>query len=90
MTAVLPGSRFPFPANGKEVKRSDARRQVVECYERMLQFYGSLQIQVHPASNPFDKPRNGGRGADAVPGVGGCHRDHHVDGAQPYHAALNV
>jgi hypothetical protein len=36
VTVCTPGSRVPFPANGREAKMSDAVRCVVVCYERML------------------------------------------------------
>jgi hypothetical protein len=32
--------RFPFPISGKKSSRGDARRRVIECYERMLKFDG--------------------------------------------------
>jgi hypothetical protein len=42
MTIVLPDRRLPFPTSGTEATRGDAGRRVVECYERMLKFYGNL------------------------------------------------
>ncbi len=38
VTVCTPGSRVPFPTNGREVKMSDAVRCVAVCYERMLRF----------------------------------------------------
>ncbi len=38
--ARFPGSRFPGPTSGREISRKEAGRCVVECYERMLRFYG--------------------------------------------------
>ena len=40
VTARFPGSRFPGTTSGREISRKDAGRCVVECYERMLMFYG--------------------------------------------------
>ena len=40
VTARFPGLRFPDPTSGREISRKDAGRCVVECYERMLRFYG--------------------------------------------------
>jgi hypothetical protein len=37
ITVSLPGPMFSFPRSGKE-----AGRRLVECYERMLKFYGRL------------------------------------------------
>ncbi len=42
VTATFPGPRFPGATNGQEISRKDAGRCVVECYERMLKFYGRL------------------------------------------------
>ncbi len=40
VTARFPGSRFPDPTSGREISCKEAGRCVVECYERMLRFYG--------------------------------------------------
>jgi hypothetical protein len=42
VTANFPGPRFSGLISGREVSRKDAGRCVVECYERMLKFYGRL------------------------------------------------
>ncbi len=42
VTACFPGSRFPSPTSGTEISRKDAGCCVVECYERMLRFYGRI------------------------------------------------
>jgi hypothetical protein len=38
VTVCTPGSRVPFPINGREAKMSDAMRCVAVYYERMLRF----------------------------------------------------
>jgi hypothetical protein len=40
VTATFLGSRFLGITSGREISRKDAGRCVVECYERMLMFYG--------------------------------------------------
>jgi hypothetical protein len=42
VTARLRGPRFPGPTSGTEISRRDAGHCVVDCYERMLKFYGRL------------------------------------------------
>ncbi len=42
VTATFPGPPFPGPLSGREISRKDAGRCLVECYERMLKFYGRL------------------------------------------------
>jgi hypothetical protein len=42
VTMVLPGPMFTHARSGRESNRGNAGRCVVECYERMLKFYGSL------------------------------------------------
>lgn len=32
--------KFPRVTNGREISRKEAGRCVVECYERMVRFYG--------------------------------------------------
>jgi hypothetical protein len=36
MTAVQPGPRLPHPTDGRETRRGDARRRVVEADKRLL------------------------------------------------------
>ena len=40
VTARFLGPRFVGATNGREISREEAIRCVVECYERMLRFYG--------------------------------------------------
>jgi hypothetical protein len=42
MTVSLAGPMFSFPRSGKETARKEAGRRLVECYERMLKFYGRI------------------------------------------------
>ena len=39
MTCTKPGARSPFPTRGREERRGDAGRRVIECYRRMASFY---------------------------------------------------
>ena len=40
VTARFAGPRFVGATSGREISREEAMRNVVECYERMLRFYG--------------------------------------------------
>ena len=40
VTATLPGPQFLGVTSGREISRKDAGHCVIECYERMLRFYG--------------------------------------------------
>jgi hypothetical protein len=42
MTVSLSGPMFSFPRSGKETTHKEAGRRLVECYERMLKFYGRI------------------------------------------------
>jgi hypothetical protein len=40
VTATFRGPGFPGLTSGREISREEAGRCAVECYERMLRFYG--------------------------------------------------
>ncbi len=40
VTAIFLGPRYFGVTSGREISRKEAGRCVVECYERMLKFYG--------------------------------------------------